>query len=71
MKELLSTREAAKKLGVTILTLQRHVSAKTIDAPKLQTVGGVTVRLWSARDIEKARKVLAGIKPGRKAKTLK
>ena len=71
MKELLSTREAAKKLGVTILTLQRHVLAKTIDAPKLQTVGGVTVRLWSARDIEKARKVLAGIKPGRKAKTLK
>jgi hypothetical protein len=68
MKERLSTRDAAKKLGVTILTLQRHVSAKTVDAPALQKVGGVSVRLWTNRDIEKARKVLAGIKPGRKKK---
>ena len=68
MKDKLSTREAAKKLGVTILTLQRHVSAKTVDAPPLQKVYGVTVRLWTARDIEKARKILAGIRPGRKKK---
>jgi len=66
VKEKLSTRDAAKKLGVHLLTLQRHVSAKTVDAPPLQKVGGFSVRLWSARDIEKARKVLAGIKPGRK-----
>ena len=68
MKEKLSTRDAAKKIGVHLLTLQRHVSAKTVEAPPLQKVGGVSVRLWSARDIEKARKVLAGIKPGRKPK---
>jgi hypothetical protein len=66
MKERLSTREAAKKLRVTLLTLQRHVSAKTVKAPPLQKIGGVTVRLWTPRDIEKARKVLAGIRPGRK-----
>jgi len=47
-------------------TLQRHVSAKTVQAPPLVTVGGVRVRLWSDRDIKKARKVLAGIRPGRK-----
>ncbi len=64
----LSTREAANELGVTLLTLQRHVSAKTVDAPPLQKVGGVTVRLWSARDIENARIILADIKPGRKKK---
>jgi hypothetical protein len=68
MKERLSTRDAAKKLGVTILTLQRHVSANTVKAPPLQKIGGVSVRLWSDRDIEKARKVLAGIRPGRKKK---
>jgi len=68
MNRSYSTRDAAKKLGVTILTLQRHVSAKTIPAPKLQKVGGVTVRLWSHGDIEKARKVLVTIKPGRKKK---
>jgi hypothetical protein len=68
VKEKLSTRDAAKKLGVVLLTLQRHVSAKTVDAPPLQKVGGVSVRLWSARDIERARKVLSGIRPGRKKK---
>jgi hypothetical protein len=68
VKNKFSTRQAAKKLGVTILTLQRHVSAKTVDAPALQKVGGVSVRLWTDRDIRKARKVLATIKPGRKKK---
>ena len=68
MKEQFSTREAAKKLGVTILTLQRHVSARTVKAPPFQKIGGVSVRLWTARDIEKSRKILAGIKPGRKKK---
>ena len=62
------TREAAKKMGVTQLTLQRHIKAKTVEAPELQIVKGVAVRLWSARDIEKARKVLADIRPGRKTK---
>jgi len=66
MKERLSTRDAAKKLGVTILAVQRH--AKKVKAPPLQRVGGVSVRLWSDRDIEKARKVLSGIRPGRKKK---
>jgi hypothetical protein len=68
MKGQFSTREAAQKLGVTLLTLQRHVGKKTVEAPPLQSVGGVTVRLWTDRDIEKARKVLAGMKPGRKPK---
>jgi hypothetical protein len=68
MKDRLSTREAAKKLGVTILTLQRHVTAKTVKAPPLRRIGGVRVRLWATRDIEKARKVLAGTRPGRKKK---
>jgi len=68
MKGLFSTREAAKKLGVSLLTLQRHVSAKTVDVPPLQKVG-VSVRLWKNRDIGKARRVLAGIKPGRKKKS--
>ena len=45
-----------------------RVLFKTVDAPALRKIGGVSVRLWTARDIEKARKVLAGIKPGRKPK---
>jgi len=68
VKEKYSTREAAKKLGRTILTLQRHIAAGTIKAPPLLRVGTVSVRLWSDRDIERARKVLAGTTPGRKKK---
>lgn len=68
MKQRFSTREAAKKLGVALITLQRHVSAKTVDAPPLLKVGAVSIRLWIDSDIERARKVLAGIKPGRKKK---
>ena len=33
-----------------------------------ENAGNRQARLWSDRDIEKARKVLAGIKPGRKKK---
>jgi hypothetical protein len=66
MKERLSTRQAAQKLGVTLPTLQRHVSAGTGQAPPLQNIGGVTIRLGTASDIEKARKVLAATRPGRK-----
>jgi predicted site-specific integrase-resolvase len=68
VKKLLSTREAAKKLGVAYITLHRHVTAKTVKAPSLQNIGGVRVRLWTGGDIEKARKVLTGIRPGRKKK---
>jgi hypothetical protein len=62
------TSKAAKRMGVTLVTLQRHIAAKTVEAPELQIVKGVAVRLWSASDIAKARKVLAGVKPGRKKK---
>jgi hypothetical protein len=68
MKKQFSTREAARMLGVTILTVQRHISAGTLNPPKLQKVGGVTVRLWADRDIENAQAILADIKPGRKKK---
>jgi predicted transcriptional regulator len=68
MKGKYTTREAAKKLGRTVLTIQRHIAAGTIDAPQLLTVGTVQVRMWSDRDIERVRKVLSRIKPGPKSK---
>jgi excisionase family DNA binding protein len=69
MKEKCSTREAAKELGRSLMTIQRHIAAGTIEAPRLLRIGSVTARLWTARDIEKARKVLVGTRPGRKKKT--
>jgi len=68
MKKSLSTSQAAAKLGVSRMTLQRHIAAETFPLPKLTEVGGVTVRLWSDQDIARARKALAFIRPGRKKK---
>ena len=60
-----STREAALKLGISLISLQRYIAAKKISAPKLQSIGGVRVRLWTERDIKRVRKELPGIKNGR------
>jgi len=68
MKRKYSTREAAKKLKVALITLQTHVGKETFQIPPLVNVHGVTVRLWNDRDIARARKALAAIKPGRKPK---
>ena len=51
-----SSREAAKKLGISLMTLQRYIAAGKITAPKLQTISGIKLRLWTARDIERAKK---------------
>jgi DNA invertase Pin-like site-specific DNA recombinase len=54
-----SSRGAAKKLGISLMTLQRYIAdGNWIKAPALQTVGGVKVRLWTERDVERARKLM-------------
>ena len=54
-----SSREAAKKLGLSLMTLQRYIAdGNWIKPPSVQTVGGVKVRLWTERDIERARKLI-------------
>ena len=68
MKRKYSTREAAKKIGRSLASIQRLIAAGTIKAPPVVEVATQRVRLWSDSDIEKARKVLAGVKPGRKPK---
>jgi hypothetical protein len=60
-----STREAARKLGISLISLQRYIAAKKITTPKLQRIGGVRVRLWTDRDIKRVLKQLPGIKNGR------
>ena len=62
----LSTRDAAKKLGLSFTSLNRYIAAKKIPLPPLVRVGGVRVRLWSDTDIAKVRAVLPKLKNGRK-----
>jgi hypothetical protein len=63
-----STREAAHLLGVSMATINRYVVAKTIPVPPLTRVGGVRVRLWSDKDITKARVILSGFTDGRQTR---
>jgi hypothetical protein len=57
--KLQSTRYAAKRLGISLMTLQRYIAdGNWIKAPALQKIGGVRVRLWSDRDIARAKKLM-------------
>ena len=61
-----STRQAAKKLGLSKSALSRYIAAKKIPAPKAQLIGGVEIRSWTDTDIERIRKILPKLKNGRK-----
>jgi len=63
-----STREAAKRLGVSMATINRYIVADTIPVPPLTRVGGVTVRLWSDKDIAKAKAIVAEFTDGRRTR---
>jgi excisionase family DNA binding protein len=63
-----STRQAAERLGLSLITLQRHIANKKIPAPPVTRVGAGKLRIWTELDIEKARRVLPSIKNGRKTR---
>jgi hypothetical protein len=51
-----STLQVAKALGLTSATLHRWIRERKIQAPPVQSLGGVQIRLWTLDDVEKARK---------------
>ncbi len=63
-----STRQAAKKLGVTDASLVRYIKAGKIPKPKTATSGGMTLHFWTEEDIEEVRKLLPKIANGRKTR---
>jgi DNA-binding transcriptional MerR regulator len=72
MKKTYSTIRVAKLLDVTSDTLHRWIREGCIEAPPVQSLGGMKVRLWSEEDVGKARKYKAEQyrkKPNRKRKS--
>jgi excisionase family DNA binding protein len=67
MKEY-STREAAKKLGLSLLTIQRYIAAGKIPVPPVRRLGGGKFRIWTDEDIEHVRQLLPKIANGRKTR---
>lgn len=66
--ETFSTREAARRLGLDVATLSRHIAAKKVPTPKLVQVGKVRLHMWTAADIQRVRKILPKIANGRKTR---
>jgi hypothetical protein len=63
-----SMRQAARELNMPVSTLSNYVALKKLPAPKAVTTGGITVYLWTERDIEHVRKLLPKIANGRKTR---
>jgi hypothetical protein len=65
---MFSTRQAARKLGITHATLSRYITARKLPEPKAVSSGGMTIHLWTEEDIERVRVLLPKIKNGRKTR---
>jgi len=63
-----STREAAKKLGITAAALSRYIRDKKVPAPQIVQTGKASMHLWSEKEIEHVRKLLPKIANGRKTR---
>lgn len=51
-----STVKVAKLLGIGNDTLHRWIHTNKVPAPPVQSVGGLSIRLWTEAEIEQVRK---------------
>ncbi len=52
-----NTHQAAKAVGLSVMTLHRWVVGKRLKAPKLRIRNGRAVRLWGSADLVRLRKL--------------
>jgi excisionase family DNA binding protein len=64
----LSTTQAAKRLGITPMTLSRYIKAGKVPKPKTATSGGITIHFWTEAEIAQVRQLLPKIANGRKTR---
>jgi excisionase family DNA binding protein len=53
-----STAQVAKLLGLHQPNLQRLIHQKRIPFPALQRVGKLRIRLWTPKDVKRAREAI-------------
>jgi recombinational DNA repair protein RecT len=64
----LSTREAAKRLGINYDTLAHYIAVGKVAAPEIAQVGKRVIHLWTEEEIEHLRRLLPKIANGRKTR---
>ena len=52
-------------LGIGSSTLSRYIVDGKVPAPKAVRIGGMSIHLWTEREIERVRKLLPKIEDGR------
>ena len=58
MLKALTTRQAAKDVGISLVTLQRWIATGRVEAlPLLQIRNGRATRLWNSKDLAHLRKI--------------
>jgi predicted transcriptional regulator len=63
-----STRAAAKKLGISAIALSRYVAMNKVPSPAVITLGRSKVHIWTESEIDHVRKLLPKIANGRKTR---
>jgi len=66
--KIISTREAAKRLGIHFTTLAHHIVNGKLPAPRIIQIGRNSVHAWTEDEVEEARKLLPKIANGRKTR---
>ncbi len=63
-----STRDAARKLGLSAVALSRYIAQGKVPPPEIVTLGRSTFHVWTEAQIEAVRKLLPKIANGRKTR---
>jgi transposase len=63
-----STREAAKRLGISYETLAHYIAVGKVAAPEIAQVGKRVIHMWTDAEIEQVRQLLPKIANGRKTR---
>jgi predicted DNA-binding transcriptional regulator AlpA len=66
--KILSTRQAARRLGLHTATLAQYIAVGKVPSPKILDVGTSKLHAWTEEEIEHVRQLLPKIANGRKTR---
>ncbi len=70
MKRYFTTKQVAKAVGISYLTLLRWIYAKDVAEPEWIILGGMKLRLWTKDDIRRVRRYKVEGREDRQARKL-